>query len=64
MRANTKEIFNSDAETFGGSGAVNPRVKFSREKEWDERKEFHQGKDTAAWNLHIPVYEGGRKAGG
>ena len=33
-----KEIFNSDAETFGGSGAVNPRVKFSREKEWDERK--------------------------
>ena len=33
-----KEIFNSDAAVYGGSGAVNPRVKISREKEWDERK--------------------------
>ena len=23
---------------FGGSGAVNPRVKISRKKEWDERE--------------------------
>lgn len=34
-----KEIFNSDAEAFGGSGAVNPRVKISRPAEQDERKD-------------------------
>jgi 1,4-alpha-glucan branching enzyme len=33
-----KEIFNSDAEKFGGSGAVNPRVKISQPIEHDERK--------------------------
>lgn len=33
-----KEIFNSDAAAYGGSGVTNPRVKISREKEWDERK--------------------------
>ena len=31
-----KEIFNSDARAFGGSGAVNPRVKIARKEEWDE----------------------------
>jgi 1,4-alpha-glucan branching enzyme len=33
-----KEIFNSDAREFGGSGVTNPRVKISRKKEWDERE--------------------------
>ncbi len=32
-----KEILNSDAEIYGGSGAGNPRVKTSRQEEWDER---------------------------
>ena len=32
-----KEIFNSDAVRYGGSGAVNPRVKISRPVEKDER---------------------------
>ena len=31
-----KEIFNSDAEAFGGEGHINPRVKLSREDECDE----------------------------
>ena len=31
-----KEIFNSDDRAFGGSGAVNPRVKIARKEEWDE----------------------------
>ena len=34
-----KEIFNSDAEAYGGSGHTNPRVKMSREAECDERKQ-------------------------
>ena len=34
-----KEIFNSDATSFGGGGHVNPRVKMSREIECDERKQ-------------------------
>lgn len=33
-----KEILNSDAAVFGGTGAVNPRVKMSRSVEHDERK--------------------------
>lgn len=33
-----KEIFNSDAEEFGGSGVVNARVKISQPIEHDERK--------------------------
>lgn len=33
-----KEIFNSDALAFGGSGAVNPRVKASRPVEAHERE--------------------------
>lgn len=32
-----KEILNSDAEIYGGSGAGNPRVKTSKQEEWDER---------------------------
>jgi 1,4-alpha-glucan branching enzyme len=34
-----KEIFSSDAVEFGGTGAVNPRVKLSRAVEHDERKD-------------------------
>ena len=33
-----KEIFNSDAKKFGGSGVVNARVKASKKEERDERK--------------------------
>lgn len=32
-----KEIFNSDAAEFGGTGITNPRVKVSKKTEWDER---------------------------
>ncbi len=32
-----KEIFNSDAEEFGGTGFVNPRVKTSKKEKWDGR---------------------------
>jgi 1,4-alpha-glucan branching enzyme len=32
-----KEIFNSDAEEYGGTGAINPRVRMSRPVEHDER---------------------------
>lgn len=34
-----KEIFNSDATAFGGSGKGNPRVKTSKAEECDERPE-------------------------
>lgn len=34
-----KEIFNSDAEAFGGAGNVNPRVKMSGKTECDERQD-------------------------
>lgn len=34
-----KEILNSDDLAFGGTGFVNPRVKISRQVEWDERKD-------------------------
>jgi len=33
-----KEIFNSDAKVYGGTGVGNPRVKVSKKEEWDERK--------------------------
>lgn len=33
-----KEILNSDAKIFGGSGMVNPRVKMSKKEEWDTRE--------------------------
>lgn len=33
-----KEILNSDAVKFGGSGMTNPRVKTSKAEEWDGRK--------------------------
>ena len=32
-----KEIFNSDAKVYGGTGVANPRVKMSKKTEWDER---------------------------
>lgn len=34
---NYKEIFNSDAKAFGGSGVVNSRMKKAALAEWDER---------------------------
>ena len=33
-----KEMFNSDAESYGGTGVGNPRVKMSKKTECDERK--------------------------
>ena len=33
-----KEIFTAMRRLTGGSGVVNPRVKISRKKEWDERE--------------------------
>lgn len=33
-----KEILNSDAAAFGGSGMTNPRVKTSKKEEWDGRE--------------------------
>ena len=33
-----KEMFNSDAEAYGGTGVGNPRVKMSKKTECDERK--------------------------
>ena len=32
-----KEIFNSDSINFGGTGFVNPRVKATKTREWDDR---------------------------
>ena len=32
-----KEILNSDATVYGGSGVGNPRVKTAKQEEWDER---------------------------
>lgn len=34
-----KEIFNSDAVEFGGSGNVNPRMKQSQKQKWEDRKD-------------------------
>ena len=33
-----KEILNSDAEIFGGSGKGNPRAKTCKQEEWDDRE--------------------------
>ena len=33
-----KEILNSDAQIYGGSGKGNPRVKTSKQEEWDDRE--------------------------
>ena len=49
-----KEIFNSDAKTYGGSGMVNPRVKSSRTEECDDRE--HSIKIKLA-SLSVSVFE-------
>ena len=49
-----KEIFNSDAKTYGGSGMVNPRVKSSRTVECDDRE--HSIKIKLA-PLSVSVFE-------
>ena len=33
-----KEILNSDAKNYGGSGMVNARMKSSKKMEWDEKE--------------------------
>ncbi len=38
MNGKYKEIFNSDAEIFGGSGFINPRVKLAKKDECDARE--------------------------
>ena len=49
-----KEIFNSDAKKYGGSGMVNPRVKASRPVECDERADSVKIK---AAPLSVAVFE-------
>ena len=49
-----KEIFNSDAEAFGGIGVVNPRVKMSVNEEHDERPQSIRVKIPP---LGISVYQ-------
>ncbi len=47
-----KEIFNSDAEKFGGSGKVNPRMKSSKAENVMERKI----PSRSSWPLGISVF--------
>jgi len=55
-----KEIFNTDAAAFGGSGVVNPRVKQSKKKEWDDREDSVTVK-LAPLSLSILQYQGNAK---
>ena len=52
-----KEILNTDAVAFGGSGIVNPRVKQSKKKEWDDREDSVTVK-LAPLSLSILQYQG------
>jgi 1,4-alpha-glucan branching enzyme len=49
-----KEIFNSDAVEFGGTGVVNPRVKLSRAVEQDERQDSIK---TKVAPLAVSIYK-------
>lgn len=53
---NYKEIFNSDAENYGGSGLVNPRAKRAKEKRCDEKPHSISLK-LAALSLSILKYQ-------
>lgn len=55
-----KEILNTDAVAFGGSGIVNPRVKQSKKKEWDDREDSVTIK-LAPLSLSILQYQGNAK---
>ena len=55
-----KEILNTDAVAFGGSGIVNPRVKQSKKKEWDDREDSVTVK-LAPLSLSILQYQGNAK---
>ena len=50
-----KEIFNSDDVRYGGTGVVNPRVKKSKEIEWDGRT-YSVTVNMAALSLSILQY--------
>lgn len=50
-----KEIFNSDARKFGGSGFTNPKAVASREDECDEREESVRVK-SAAFSISVFSY--------
>ena len=51
-----KEILNTDAEAFGGSGRVNPRIKKAAKKEWDERP-YSISIKLAALSVSILAYK-------
>ena len=54
-----KEIFNSDAEKFGGSGKVNPRMKSSKAEECDGKENFHHDPAGAAWHQRLQLHADG-----
>lgn len=51
-----KEILNTDAVEFGGSGIVNPRMKKAAKKEWDERP-YSIGVKLAPLSVSILSYK-------
>ena len=51
-----KEIFNSDAAAFGGSGVVNPRAKTCRKAEWDGRP-YRLTVKLPAWGIAVFAYQ-------
>ena len=53
-----KEILNTDDAAFGGSGEVNPRIKKTVKKEWDERPYSIQIK-LAPLSVSILAYKAG-----
>ena len=57
MAGKYKEIFNSDATEFGGSGVTNPRVKVSKPKVWDEQSDSISVK-MAPLSISILQYKG------
>ena len=60
MPGKYKEVFNSDAAAFGGSGEVNGRVKVAKKQEWDERPysiSIKLAPLTVAIFRYIPVEE-------
>lgn len=51
-----KEILNTDAKKYGGSGAVNSRAKAATDREWDDRRQSVTVK-LAAQSLSILKFE-------
>ena len=51
-----KEIFNSDAQVYGGAGVTNPRAKTCRKEEWDERP-YSVSVKVPALGIAVFVYQ-------